>query len=231
MADLDVPSTRNGSPWDDQIVAVVNEVLEEERGSVLALVQLAAMATDALERHALVVTGGQASQACIDLRTLLQRHGSRVSEDLGNAARMVQDLERLDERYLAFGQLQQHLMELIESIPTAELDATTQAMLAMTHTVQAAHAAWALQRAHDFATSRDVAASDAGSSHVSADEMSEVAAQPPEPGTIESPRLVPLEGLAVADEFAAGTQDSSPPAAAIAGEAATAPGGGDGDRG
>jgi hypothetical protein len=155
VADLDAVPTRTDAPLDEQAVTAINEVLEGERGSALALVQLSAMASDSLERHALVVQGGQAAQACIDLRALLERYGAPVSDRVGNAATVVQEMERLDERYLAFGQLQPRLMGLIESIPPNVLDSAARGTLAMVHTVQVAHAAWALERARAFAASRE----------------------------------------------------------------------------
>jgi hypothetical protein len=171
VADVGVTTPNTGTTLDEHVVAVINEVLEAERGSVLALVQLSAMATDALERHALVVTGGQAAQACIDLRAVLERSGAPVSDRVGEAAVTVQELDRLDDRYLAFGQIQHRLMERIESIPSADLDTAAQAALAMVHTVAAAHAAWALQRAHDFAASRAKALMGAGRPADGADEQ------------------------------------------------------------
>jgi hypothetical protein len=62
-------------------------------------------------------------------------------------------------------------MERIESIPSADLDTAAEAALAMVHTVEAAHAAWALQRAHDFAASRAEALMGAGRPAESADEQ------------------------------------------------------------
>lgn len=159
MADVDVTLPRRGSPLDEHVVDAINEVLEGERGSVAALVQLSAMATDSLERHALSVTGGQATQACFDLRGVLERHGARVSDQIGEASSTLLELERLDDRYLAFGHLRQQLMERIESIASSELDASAQAVLAMVHTIQSAQAAWALQRARDFTASREEALS------------------------------------------------------------------------
>jgi hypothetical protein len=154
VANVNVTAPHLGSALDERSAAVINEVLEGERGSVAALVQLSAMATDALERHALVVTGGQAAQACIDLRGVLERHGAQVSQRVGVTAEAILLLERLDERYLAFAALQRALMLNIESIASARLDAVDQGALAMVHTIQSAQSAWAFQRARDFAASR-----------------------------------------------------------------------------
>jgi hypothetical protein len=166
VADLDVTPSHMDTPLNERVVAAINQVLEDERGSVLALVQLSAMATEALERHALVFAGGQAAQACIDLHALLIRYGAPVSERVGDAAAAVLQLERIDDRYLAFDRVQRQTMAVIESIPATEFDSLAQAALAMAHTVQAAHAEWALQRARDFATSREEPPATGGSSRI-----------------------------------------------------------------
>ena len=155
MSDLDVTPAETVVKLSEHVAAAINQVLEDERGSVLALVQLSTMATDAQERHALAVAGGQAAHACVELRTLLNRGGAPVSVRVGGGARIVQDLERVDDRYMAFEQVQQRMMAALESIRVTELDAPAKATLAMTHTLQAAHGAWALQRARTFAASRE----------------------------------------------------------------------------
>jgi hypothetical protein len=180
MADLDVTPSQATTTLGEPIVTAINQVLAEERGSLLALVQLSAMATEALERHALVVAGGQAAQACIDLHALLVRYGAPVSDRVGDAADAVLELDRIDDRYLAFDQVQRHMMAVIESLPAPALDPQAQAALAMTHTLQAAHAEWALQRARDFAASRE----EAPTAQQEPAMLADGGAAPTEPGSV-----------------------------------------------
>jgi hypothetical protein len=135
----------------------LNGLLEDERAAVEALVGLVAMATDGLERQAMVVFGGQTAQACHELRSLLERHGAAVSARVGSGKHIILGQERYDDRLRAFSLLQQSLADRIEALMAGELDADALAVLAPLRSLHLAHHAWALTRADDFTASREAA--------------------------------------------------------------------------
>jgi hypothetical protein len=132
-------------------------LLEDERAAVEALVGLVAMATDGLERQAMVVFGGQTSQACHELHALLQRHGAAVSTRIGPGRHIILGQERYDDRLRSYSLLQQSLADRIEALMNGEVDDDAQAVLAPLRALHLAHHAWALTRADDFTASRDLA--------------------------------------------------------------------------
>jgi hypothetical protein len=135
----------------------LSDLLADERAAVEALVGLVAMATDGLERQAMVVFGGQTAQACHELRALLERHGVTVSMRVGAPRHIILGQERYDDRLRAYSQLQQSLADRIEALMNGELDADAQAVLAPLRALHLAHYAWALARADDFTASREAA--------------------------------------------------------------------------
>jgi hypothetical protein len=135
----------------------LNDLLEDERAAVEALVGLVAMATDGLERQAMVVFGGQTAQACHELRALLERHGAGVTMRVGAPKHIILGQERYDDRLRAYSQLQQSLADRIEALMNGELDPDAQAVLAPLRALHLAHYAWALARADDFTASREAA--------------------------------------------------------------------------
>jgi hypothetical protein len=137
-------------------VDALNTLLEEERASVEILVKLVSMATDGLERQALTAMGGQAVQACGDLRAHLEHLGAPISGRVSAAVDRVLGHERLDDRLRAFGQLQEQLAARIEALLLADVDPETTTLLASLRAVHLAHAAWATRRAEEFAASRQI---------------------------------------------------------------------------
>jgi hypothetical protein len=135
----------------------LNGLLEDERAAVEALVGLVAMATDGLERQAMVVFGGQTAQACHELRALLNRHGATVSARVGPGKHIILGQERYDDRLRSYSLLQQSLADRIEALMAGEMDADAQAVLAPLRSLHLAHHAWALTRADDFTASREAA--------------------------------------------------------------------------
>lgn len=149
-------SPRARTAMEAPIIDTLNRLLEDERAGVETLVALSSMATDSLERQALTVMGGQAVQACGDLHERLEKIEVPITSAIGGAARQLAAYEHLDERYRAFGQLQQRLADQIEALLPDDLDGQTQATLATLRAMHLAQAAWAMQRADEFAASRDV---------------------------------------------------------------------------
>jgi hypothetical protein len=143
---------------DAQNIDALNGLLEDERASVEILVALTAMATDALERQALTVMGGQAVQACFDLRERLERLGAPITERVGPALGRVSALEHLDERYRAFADLARQLAVRLQQLLEADLDPESQMLLAPLRALEVAQASWASQRADEFAASREIEA-------------------------------------------------------------------------
>ncbi len=161
---------------DAQHVHALNELLEDERASVEILIALTAMATDSLERQALTVMGGQAAQACVDVREVLAQRQAEISQKVGTAAGRVVAPDRLDERFSAYAELQRQMTERIASLAQDEPDADTQAMLATLQAMHLAHAAWVAQRADEFVASRRQAEDAAALAHAAAHDAAHEAA-------------------------------------------------------
>jgi hypothetical protein len=139
---------------DAAIVEALSRLLEGERACVEALVGLASMATDSLERHALMAMGGQAAQACSDLHEHLARAGASIGPQVGEAVSRVLGPDRFDDRLLAFSQVQYELADSIAALLPRDLADDTRTLLASLHDVHLAHAAWSARRAAEFAASR-----------------------------------------------------------------------------
>jgi hypothetical protein len=150
---------------DAQHIHALNQLLEDERASVEILIALTSMATDSLERQALTVMGGQAAQACGDLREVLAGQNADISRKVSAAAARVVAPEHLDERFYAYAELQRQMAERITSLAQAELDRDAPAMLATLRAMHLAHAAWVTQRADEFVASRRQAEEAAGLAH------------------------------------------------------------------
>lgn len=121
---------------------------------VEALVGLVAMATEAPERQALQVMGGQACQACDDLRGRLRAIGAPISADIEAVAERVLAPERLDDRLRAFSVLRRELAATAADTMATSPDPATRDMLATLRDVQLAQAGWANRRAEEFAATR-----------------------------------------------------------------------------
>lgn len=135
----------------------LNQLLEGERACVEALVGLASMATDFPERHALMIMGGQAAQACSDLHEQLARADAPIGLRVGGAVLDVLAPDRLDDRLLAFSVVQQDLADAITALLELNVDDDTRSLVAALHDVHLAHAAWSARRAAEFADSRQLA--------------------------------------------------------------------------
>jgi hypothetical protein len=206
-------------------------LLEDERAAVEALVGLVAMATDGLERQAMVVFGGQTAQACHELRALLERHGAAVSMRIGPGRHIILGQERYDDRLRSYSLLQQSLADRIEALMNNELDADSQAVLAPLRALHLAHHAWALTRADDFTASREAANEQArqANPHLASalprsDSVTPLAERPPlaEPPTPEPALRVPAE-RSTPDAAAPRIEPRSEPAVAPDESAAPAP--------
>ncbi|GAC1447489.1 MAG: hypothetical protein PVSMB4_02990 [Ktedonobacterales bacterium] len=142
---------------DAAVVEALNQLLEGERACVEALVGLASMATDFPERHALMIMGGQAAQACSDLHEQLARADAPIGLRIGGAVSAILAPDRLDDRLLTFSVVQQDLADAITALHALDLDDDTRSLLASLHDVHLAHAAWSARRAAEFAASRQLA--------------------------------------------------------------------------
>ena len=142
---------------DPQTIDALNGLLENERASVDALVGLVSMATDSIERQALMVMGGQAAQTCHDLHERLEQSGAIVERRIGGGASHILGQDRFDDRLRAFGRHQQALADRIEALVATDLDTDTLALLASLRSMHLAHTVWSLQRAEEFTASREMA--------------------------------------------------------------------------
>ena len=139
---------------DPEIMAALNALLEGERAGVETLVGLVAMATDTIERRALITMGGQAVRSCVDLHERLDQLGAPAGVGVAPSGMRVLAHERIDDRLRAFGWMERELAERCEVLAARDLDDATRALLATLSAVQLAQAAWAERRADEFAATR-----------------------------------------------------------------------------
>jgi hypothetical protein len=132
----------------------LNRLLEGERGTVGVLVGLVSMATEAPERQALMVMGGQACQACDDLRGRLRALRAPIGMEIEPVLERILAPERLDDRLRAFSALRRELADLVGAALAAAPDPDTGDILATLRDVQLAQAGWAERRADEFAATR-----------------------------------------------------------------------------
>ena len=100
---------------DPEIMAALNALLEGERAGVETLVGLVAMATDTIERRALITMGGQAVRSCVDLHERLDQLGAPAGVGVAPSGMRVLAHERIDDRLRAFGWMERELAERIEA--------------------------------------------------------------------------------------------------------------------
>lgn len=140
---------------DAAVAEALNQLLEEERACVEALVGLASMATDMLERQAVTIMGGQTVRACGDLHEQLASGGAPISGRIGGAGLRVLGPDRVDGRCLAFSQVQQELAASIDTLLAEDLDFVMRSLLVSLRDVHLAHAVWSARRAEEFAATRE----------------------------------------------------------------------------
>jgi hypothetical protein len=186
-----------------QIVQFLNEMLEEERAAVEAVIGLTSMATDPNERENLQRIGGDEVQSCIGLRERIESLGGAPSRHISDFANYVLSLEYFPERLRTFGRHQRLIMERISALLTQRgLDNDTRGFLEAMLAQHAKDITWCEQRAAIFEASRHTGeAARANAGHAT-----------PTPAPLPSPATVttqpaPMQATSVP------AAESTPPAA------------------
>ena len=100
----------------NQIIQMLNEMLEEERAAVEAVIGLTSMATDPHERENLERIGGDEVWACSGLREQIEALGGTSSRHISDFANYVLSLEYYPERLRTYGRHQRLIMERISTL-------------------------------------------------------------------------------------------------------------------
>lgn len=138
-----------------QIIQTLNEMLEEERAAVEAVIGLAAMATDPSERENLQRIGGNEVWSCSGLRTHIEALGGTASRHISDFATYVLSLEYFPERLRTFGRHQRLIMERISTLLThRRLEDDTKTFLEEMLAQHAKDIVWCEQRAQVFEATR-----------------------------------------------------------------------------
>jgi bacterioferritin (cytochrome b1) len=138
-----------------QIIRTLNEMLEEERAAVEAVIGLASMATDPSERETLQRIGGDEVWACSGLRGRIEALGGTPSMHISDFANYVLSLEYFPERLRTFGRHQRLIMERIATLlAQRDLDGETKQFLDEMRAQHEADIVWCENRASVFETSR-----------------------------------------------------------------------------
>jgi bacterioferritin (cytochrome b1) len=140
---------------DNQIIQMLNEMLEEERAAVEAVIGLTSMATDPHERERLQQIGGDEVWSCSGLRDRIEALGGTPSRHISDFASYVLSLDYYPERLRTYGRHQRLIMERISTlIAQRGLDTPTRDFLAALLTQHEADVSWCEQRANVFEASR-----------------------------------------------------------------------------
>jgi len=138
-----------------QMIQMLNEMLEEERAAVEAVIGLVSMATDPHERDNLERIGGDEVWACSGLRERIEALGGASSRHISDFANYVLSLEYYPERLRTFGRHQRLIMERISTLLVQRgLDDETKQFLTEMLAQHETDITWCEQRANVFEASR-----------------------------------------------------------------------------
>ncbi len=140
-----------------QVIQTLNEMLEEERAAVEAVIGLTSMATDPTERENLMRIGGDEVWACSGLRDRIEALGGSSSRHVSDFASFVLSLEYFPERLRYYGRHQRLIMERITTLLTRKLDDETKVFLEEMYAMHEKDVNWCDERASVFEASRDLA--------------------------------------------------------------------------
>jgi|GEM_PF-3586408 len=137
------------------IIRTLNEMLEEERAAVEAVIGLTSMATDPNERDVLQRIGGDEVWSCSGLRARIETLGGVPSLHISDFANYVLSLEYFPERLRTYGRHQRLIMERITTLlAQAGLDDETRTFLEEMRTQHETDIVWCENRANLFEASR-----------------------------------------------------------------------------
>lgn len=156
MAHSDQVRERMGS-LNPETVDALNMLLEDVRASVEIEVALSNGATEYLEREALNSMGVEDTLMSFLLRDWMEALNLPVTRRINGIVLQALDLTRYDDRLMLFVQHQLASREQAERlVEEAEIDADGRAMLRSIVDAHTRHAAWAEQRAREFAETRQI---------------------------------------------------------------------------
>lgn len=143
---------------DVEVIGTLNALLEDERASVEIEVALASDATEYVERDALATMGAEDTEACCVLRERLETLGVAVTRRINGIVFTVLKLERYDDRLRAFADHQRGIAENITALIEQDepLDREIRRILEAVSVAHERHARWCIQRAEEFALSRQI---------------------------------------------------------------------------
>ncbi len=138
-----------------QMIQMLNEMLEEERAAVEAVIGLVSMATDPHERDTLERIGGDEVWACSGLRERVEALGGTPSRHISDFANYVLSLDYYPERLRTFGRHQRLIMERISTLLVQQgLETMTRQFLEVMLAQHEDDIQWCEQRANTFEASR-----------------------------------------------------------------------------
>jgi bacterioferritin (cytochrome b1) len=138
-----------------QMIQMLNEMLEEERAAVEAVIGLVSMATDPHERDTLERIGGDEVWSCSGLRERIEALGGTPSRHISDFANYVLSLEYYPERLRTFGRHQRLIMERINTLLVQSgLETMTRQFLEAMLAQHEDDIQWCEQRANVFEASR-----------------------------------------------------------------------------
>ena len=133
------------------IIQTLNEMLEEERAAVEAVIGLSAMATDPSEREQLQRIGGNEVWACANLRANIEALGGVPSRHISDFATYVLSLDYFPERLRTFGRHQRLILERISSlVHYRKLEESTKSFLEEMYAQHSKDITWCETRAQVF---------------------------------------------------------------------------------
>ncbi len=134
----------------DDLLQSLNSLLEAERASVEALVDLTRMSADLLERDMLQRIGGDAAWACSSLRGQIESLGGTPSRRISPALARARECHHFAERLLLLAEHQRAVLGRLEALLEGTLPDDVRWLLAELQRVHLPTVSWFEQRAAAF---------------------------------------------------------------------------------
>ncbi len=138
-----------------QMIKMLNEMLEEERAAIEAMIGLTAMATDPRERNTMQRIGAHEVSICIGLRDRITAIGGVPSQNISDFAAYVLSQELYPERLRIFAHHQRLVIERLTALlPLSASDPAAQQAIMEMRTILEGDVVWIEERATSFIASR-----------------------------------------------------------------------------
>ncbi len=138
-----------------QMIKMLNEMLEEERAAIEAMIGLTAMATDPRERNTMQRIGAHEVSICIGLRDRITAIGGTPSQNISDFAMYVLSQELYPERLRIFAHHQRLVIERLTALlPLSAADPAAQQSILEMRTILEGDVVWIEERATSFIASR-----------------------------------------------------------------------------